>query len=257
MGRDKGGGVRGRKWEKIREQSRRAAVPQWVWGRVEHAGGHRWPAHLGCLQILQHKVPELGWGVQQQELEASRGNAGRLSRFSTGDREGSWQRCAEKGHCPTCVPTFVFLVYLLPYSALLSFWKYLFIWPCQVLVVVCSSSIFVEASSIFSCDMQTLGCSTWDLVPWPGIKPGLPTLGAWSLSHWTTGEVPQPSFFSQPPPILTQGGLNLAGTQEHGKTEPLYLRLPHLFMSPAWLRSWAKSWLTAALGDPTMKWRTT
>ena len=35
--------------------------------------------------------------------------------------EGSWQRCAEKGHCPTCVPTFVFVVYLLPYSALLSF----------------------------------------------------------------------------------------------------------------------------------------
>ena len=31
-------------------------------------------------------------------------------------------------------------------------------------------------------------CGLWDLVPWPGIKSGLPTLGAWSLSHWTTGE---------------------------------------------------------------------
>ena len=31
---------------------------------------------------------------------------------------------------------------------------------------------------------------TWGLVPWPGIKPGPPPLGAWSLSHWTTRKVP-------------------------------------------------------------------
>ena len=35
-----------------------------------------------------------------------------------------------------------------------------------------------------------LSCSMWDLVPWPGIKPELPALGAWILSHWTTSEVP-------------------------------------------------------------------
>ena len=35
-----------------------------------------------------------------------------------------------------------------------------------------------------------LSCSMWDLVPWPGIEPRPPTLGAWSLSHWTTMEVP-------------------------------------------------------------------
>jgi len=29
----------------------------------------------------------------------------------------------------------------------------------------------------------------WDLAPWPGIKPGLPALEAWSLSHWTNREV--------------------------------------------------------------------
>ena len=27
----------------------------------------------------------------------------------------------------------------------------------------------------------------WDLVPWPGIEPAL---GAWSLSYWTTREIP-------------------------------------------------------------------
>ena len=30
----------------------------------------------------------------------------------------------------------------------------------------------------------------WELVPWPGIEPGPPGLGAWSLSHWTTRKVP-------------------------------------------------------------------
>ena len=36
---------------------------------------------------------------------------------------------------------------------------------------------------IFRCDM-------WDVVPWSGIEPGLPALGAQSLSHWTPREVP-------------------------------------------------------------------
>ena len=34
-----------------------------------------------------------------------------------------------------------------------------------------------------------LNCSMWDLVSWPGIKPGTPALRAWSLSHWSTREV--------------------------------------------------------------------
>ena len=44
--------------------------------------------------------------------------------------------------------------------------------------------------------MTVLGfsCSMWDLVPRPGIEPGLPELGALSLSHWTTGEVPKNPF---------------------------------------------------------------
>ena len=38
--------------------------------------------------------------------------------------------------------------------------------------------------------MLGLSCSMWGLIPWPGIKPGPPALGVWSLSHWTTREVP-------------------------------------------------------------------
>ena len=43
--------------------------------------------------------------------------------------------------------------------------------------------VLVAACELFS-------CNTWDLAPQPRIKPGPPELGAQSLSHLTTGEVP-------------------------------------------------------------------
>ena len=46
---------------------------------------------------------------------------------------------------------------------------------------------FFTTSSTF---IQTLNCSIWDLVPWPGIEPGPPALRMKNLSHWTTREVP-------------------------------------------------------------------
>ena len=50
-------------------------------------------------------------------------------------------------------------------------------------------SIFVVACGIFSCSM-------WDLVPSPGMKLWPSALGAWSLSHWATGEVPDFPFLN-------------------------------------------------------------
>ena len=50
--------------------------------------------------------------------------------------------------------------------------------------------IFVEASGIFSCAMETLSYNTWNLVPWPGIEPGPAALRELNLGHWTTREVP-------------------------------------------------------------------
>ena len=46
------------------------------------------------------------------------------------------------------------------------------------------------------CGLLVAACM-WDLVPWPGVKPGPPALGAQSLTHWTTREVPKmhPLFF--------------------------------------------------------------
>ena len=52
------------------------------------------------------------------------------------------------------------------------------------------SWIFAAACRIFSCGM-------WDLVSWPGIEPGPPALGAGSLSHWATREVPLPLISDQ------------------------------------------------------------
>ena len=56
---------------------------------------------------------------------------------------------------------------------------------CLGQVLVAIYEMFFAACRVFSCDMQ-------GLVPWPGIKPGPPALGAQNLSHWTTKEVHQP-----------------------------------------------------------------
>ena len=85
---------------------------------------------------------------------------------------------------------------LVSYEHFLFSPQYLFICLRQVLVADLWSSIFVVACGIFSCYMQILSCRMWDLVPWPGIEPKPPALGAWSLSPWTTREVPLWAFLS-------------------------------------------------------------
>ena len=51
-------------------------------------------------------------------------------------------------------------------------------------VLVVAHLIFVAA-----CELLVVACMR-DLVSRPGIKPGPPALGAWSLTRWTTREVP-------------------------------------------------------------------
>ena len=57
------------------------------------------------------------------------------------------------------------------------------------------SLIFTVAREIFSCSIQTLSCSNWDLVPRPGTGSRPPTLGVQGLSHWATWDVPLLGFF--------------------------------------------------------------
>ena len=38
---------------------------------------------------------------------------------------------------------------------------------------------------------------TWELVPRPGMEPRPPALGAWSITHWTTREVPENNVYDE------------------------------------------------------------
>ena len=69
--------------------------------------------------------------------------------------------------------------------------QYLFIYLFTYLAVPGLS----VARGIFSGGM-------WNLVPWPGIEPRPPALGAWSLSLCTTREVPYFCFQLPPRPPL-------------------------------------------------------
>ena len=51
--------------------------------------------------------------------------------------------------------------------------------------------IFLVARQTFSSGTPAPSQGMWDLLPCPGIERGPPALGAWSLSHWTTWEVPE------------------------------------------------------------------
>ena len=59
--------------------------------------------------------------------------------------------------------------------------------------------IYLAAPGL-GCGMWNHSCSVWDLVPWSGIDPRPPALGAWMLSNWTSREVPQyPLTWGHPP----------------------------------------------------------
>ena len=50
--------------------------------------------------------------------------------------------------------------------------------------------LLVAAWGLLSCGMWTLSCGMHVGSSSPGVEPGAPALGAWSLTYWTTREVP-------------------------------------------------------------------
>ena len=60
--------------------------------------------------------------------------------------------------------------------------------------LTCENVYFLKHLFIYL-DAPGLSCSAWDLVSWPGMEPGPPALEVWSLSHWTTREVPGDVYF--------------------------------------------------------------
>ena len=61
--------------------------------------------------------------------------------------------------------------------------------------------------------LGTLSCGMWDLVLGPGTEPEPLLLGAWSLSHWTTREVP--SHWDDPEGWDREGGGSGVHDGEH------------------------------------------
>ena len=58
------------------------------------------------------------------------------------------------------------------------------IWFLKSYLFTCLHQVSVAACRIFT-------CGVWGLVPWPRNEPGPSALAAWSLSHWTTTEIPE------------------------------------------------------------------
>ena len=58
----------------------------------------------------------------------------------------------------------------------------LYLWHVETVVMPCENSLVVA--------WELFGWSMWDIVPWSGLEPRSPPLRVWSLSHWTTKEVP-------------------------------------------------------------------
>ena len=72
--------------------------------------------------------------------------------------------------------------------------------PCSTVTHAYLSFLFKKnclTALGLSCSMGTFSRGMWDLVPWTGIEPGTPALGALSLNHWTTREVPTSAFWEK------------------------------------------------------------
>ena len=89
-----------------------------------------------------------------------------------------------------------------------------FFFICLGQVLVAIHEMFFAACRIFSCDMQ-------GLLPWPGIEPGPPALGAQSLSQWTTK-------FTSPDFLQRRWGARPRGPPSHH----WFLFLSHSTYSP-------------------------
>ena len=66
-----------------------------------------------------------------------------------------------------------------------------FLWFLIYLIYWVFNKYFIYLAALgLSFGIPILSWGMWDLVPWLGIEPRSPALGAWTLNHWTSEEVP-------------------------------------------------------------------
>ena len=107
-------------------------------------------------------------------------------------------------------------------------------------------SLLAATWGIFTYGSWNLNCSMWDLVPWLGIKPRPPVLGAWHLSHWTARAVPTQLFSEASFPITFSSHLDdtsllpVLEAVRHRLSTPLLLasRKEHLYCSLSLCCTW-------------------
>ena len=126
---------------------------------------------------------------------------------------------------------------LLPAFLSLLFIFICFFWLHWVIVVACR---------IVSCRIWTLSYSTWDLLPWTGIEPRPLALGKWSLSHWTTREVPCFLYFPSCLMSPSSSFENFNPFNRLGPTLPPQIPITSGFIL-LWLRMFF-SWLWVVFG---------
>ena len=94
--------------------------------------------------------------------------------------------------------------------------------------------VFTAVCVFFRCSMQILSCSMWDLVPWPRIQLGPLHWGMWSLSQWTTREVPNRLFLFQLF-IMKRMKLDASWNWHKNRAVGLYFETIHISRGYVWV----------------------
>ena len=124
----------------------------------------------------------LGWTIYSLGISSIKNGWDDLRRVCT------LQKSLDCG-CPPG-PSLILKGILIRANGLLFLWK---LW--QINPSWFHKSLFLK--NIIYLVMLGLSCGMWDIVPWPGIKPGPPALGAWSFSHWSMRDVPMEDLWGQ------------------------------------------------------------